>query len=151
MGNQEGTLEQGEKDMLRQVFEFTDLHAADIMQHRMQVKAISLDATYSSVLTAFTANGYSRLPVYDGEPSNYIGLLHYKDVLFYRNRQKTDCVKNCMRKLRFIPGTMSAVKILQVFKVERISFAAVVDEYGGNLGIVTMNDVLNVVLAFGTI
>ncbi|MDR3284712.1 MAG: hemolysin family protein [Treponema sp.] len=146
LGSQEGTVEQGEREMLKRIFEFTDLRAEDIMRHRSLVKAIPRNASYSEMIGAFTSSGYSLLPVYDGAPDNYIGLVYYKDVLFYRGRSKAGCLRVCMRKLRFIPGTMPAVTLLHTFKAEGTGFAVVVNEHGGNSGIVTTDDVLNAVL-----
>jgi putative hemolysin len=146
LGTQEGTLEHQEKAMLQRIFQFSDLRTVDIMRHRSLVKAVPQDASFDQVIQAFTASGYSRLPVYSGEAENYIGIIHYKDVLFYRRGSKANWLKGTMRKLRFIPGTMSVVTVLQVFKAERTGFAVVMDEHGGNSGIITINDVLNAVL-----
>jgi putative hemolysin len=146
VGRDEGALEDAEKKMLLNVFEFTDLRVSSASRHRSLVKAVALCASYDQMISAFIKSGYSRLPVFDGDEHNYIGVIHYKDALFARADKSEGFMKKMLRKIRFIPGTMSCGALLEVFKTERINFAAVVDEHGGNTGIITMEDILNAVL-----
>ncbi|AEE17550.1 hemolysin family protein [Treponema brennaborense] len=155
VGNAEGTLEKTEKDMLYKIFEFTDLRTRDITRHRSLVKAVSADASYTEAAAVFCSTGYSRLPVYAGNEDEYVGLLHYKDLLFYYETQpaarrldaaQAGFVRSCMKPVLFVPETKSAVSLLHVFKTERVNFAVVVDEHGTNSGIVTMDDILNAVM-----
>lgn len=154
VGNQEGTLEAGETDMLYKIFEFSDLRVRDIVKHRSLVRAVSVDADYTEAVRIFHESGYSRLPVFDGEVHNYIGLVHYKDILFYRKSGTAQSlgkgfVHACMRSVLFVPETQSALSLLYTFRREKANFAVVVDEHGANSGIVTMDDILNAV--FGRI
>ncbi|HIW37188.1 MAG TPA: hemolysin family protein [Candidatus Treponema faecavium] len=154
VGSQEGTLEAGESDMLYKIFEFSDLRVRDIVRHRSLVSAVSVQAGYEETVRAFHESGYSRLPVFDGEPNNYVGFVHYKDALFYRSRHPNEpleqgFVRRCMRSVLFVPETQTALSLLHTFHKEKANFAVVVDEHGSNSGIVAMDDLLNAV--FGRI
>jgi len=149
VGNEEGTLESGEKDMLFKIFEFSDLRVRDIQKHRSLVKYISEDADYKTTVKAFTDSGYSRLPVYKGDVETITGLVHYKDVLFFKGRRDTFTTDKIKRTVLYIPETIPVVTLLQRFRAENQNFAVVVGELGSNTGIVTMDDVLKAV--FGRI
>lgn len=151
VGETEGTLEHSEKRMLYRIFEFTDLHIHDIMRHRSRVQFVPIDAPYSEVVKIFAATGYSRLPVCNGDFSNVVGMLYYKNVLLTtRNRESKTFVKRSMRPALFVPETLTALELLQKFKAEQINFAVAVDETGSNAGIVTMDDILRAVFG-GTV
>ena len=151
VGETEGTLEHSEKRMLYRIFEFTDLHIHDIMRHRSRVQFVPIDAPYSEVVKIFAATGYSRLPVCNGDFSNVVGMLYYKNVLLTtRNRESKTFVKRSMRPALFVPETLTALELLQKFKAEQINFAVAVDETGSNAGIVTMDDILRAVVG-GTV
>ena len=151
VGETEGTLEHSEKRMLYRIFEFTDLHIHDIMRHRSRVQFVPIDAPYSEMVKIFAATGYSRLPVCDGDFSNVVGMLYYKNVLLTtRNRESKTFVKRSMRPALFVPETLTALELLQKFKAEQINFAVAVDETGSNAGIVTMDDILRAVFG-GTV
>jgi putative hemolysin len=147
VGEHEGTLEQSEKNMLYKIFAFTDLHVYDIMRHRSFIQSVSIDASYAQVLERFCKTGYSRLPVYSGEPENIVGILNYKTVLF--NSRGTvnsrHFVNRCLRPVLFIPESLTALELLQKFKKEKANFAIAVDETGANCGMVTMDDLLRAV------
>ena len=146
VGETEGTLEHAEKRMLYRIFEFTDLHIHDIMRHRSRVQFVPIDAPYSEVVKIFAATGYSRLPVCDGDFSNVVGMLYYKNVLLTtRNRESKTFVKRSMSQALFVPETLTALELLQKFKTEQVNFAVAVDETGSNAGIVTMDDILRAV------
>ena len=143
IGENEGTLEEGEKKLLDRIFEFSDIHVRDIMKHRSLVKYIDVHDDIDSVIKMFNS-GYSRLPVYENSPDNIIGVLHYKSVLFANSAitQSKDFVKICMRQVMFVPESISAVELLQTFKRRKDNFAVAINEYGSMSGIVTMDDIL---------
>lgn len=143
IGENEGTLEEGEKKLLDRIFEFSDIHVRDIMKHRSLVKYIDVHDDIDSVIKMFNS-GFSRLPVYENSPDNIIGVLHYKSVLFANSAitQSKDFVKICMRQVMFVPESISAVELLQTFKRRKDNFAVAINEYGSMSGIVTMDDIL---------
>ena len=152
VGNAEGTLENNEKDMLYKIFEFTDLRIRDIARHRSFVCSIPSDATYNEAVEVFCKSGYSRIPVYNSssdaeEKDEYIGLLHYKTLLFYNGpKDEKDFAQKYMKKVLFVPETKGAVALLHTFKTEKVNFAVVVDEHGSTSGIITMDDILKAVM-----
>ncbi len=147
LGDKEGTLESGEKEMLHNIFEFSDLRVRDIMRHRSLIRGISVKADYDQTISAFTSSGYSRLTVYEENLDSIVGILHFKDVLFTKTNPFN--VKTVMRTVPFVPETKSVVSLLALFKKEKQNFAIVVDEHGSNHGIITMSDILKAV--FGRI
>ena len=149
VGNEEGTLETGEKDMLFKIFEFADLRIRDIQKHRSLVKYITEDSDYRATVKAFTDSGFSRLPVYKDDVETITGLVHYKDVLFYKGAKEKFTAGRIKRKVLYVPETIPVVALLQRFRAEKQNFAVVVGELGSNTGIVTMDDVLKAV--FGRI
>ncbi len=147
VGKDEGTLEDVETRMLVRLFDFSDIRVRDIMRHRSFVKYVPIDSDYAEVIQLFNS-GYSRLPVWKGSPETVVGVLHYKSVLFAHKEitESRDFVKICMRKAIVLPETFTALQALQKLKEEKDNFAVVLDEYGSNAGIVTMDDILGAVL-----
>ena len=145
VGNQEGTLEAGEKEMMNKIFEFTDLHVHSIMVNRLLVKAVSVDASYKELVALLKDSGFSRLPVFDGDFDSVLGYVHYKDVLYAKNKGEAFSVKEIMRPVCFVPETKSATEMLEFFISEKQNFAVAVDENGCNAGIITMDDLLSAV------
>jgi putative hemolysin len=151
LGDKEGTLERGEKDMLYNIFELNDLRAKDIMKHRSLIKTCNINASLHQSIEAFEKSGYSRLVVIEDsiDAINAIqGILHFKDLLFFDSAQDFS-VKSIMRKPLFIPESKSVISLLGAFKKEKQNFAIVVSEHGSNQGIITMDDILKAV--FGRI
>ena len=148
VGQNEGTLGDDEKMMLDRIFEFSDLQARDIMKHRSVVRYVNVEDDLPTIVQAFAQSRYSRLPVYEGTTETVVGVLHYKSVLFAAKEitQSKDFVRICMSDVLFIPETLGAIELLRLFKKDREHFAVVLDEYGSNAGVVTMDDVLREVL-----
>ena len=144
VGENEGTLKEHERDMLDSIFEFSDLQVSDVMRHRSLVKYINVDSSREEVVAAFAQSGYSRLPVYENDYENIVGVLHYKAVLFAMKslREDKNFVRSCMRDVLFVPESLTAVELLQRFKKEHRHFAVALNEYGSMAGIVTMDDIL---------
>lgn len=145
VGNQEGTLESSEKEMMNKIFEFTDLHVRSIMVNRLLVKSVSLDASYKEIVSLLKRSGFSRMPVYDGDFDSICGYVHYKDVLYAKHKDENFEIKDVMRPVCFVPETKSATEMLHFFIKEKQNFAIAVDENGCNDGIITMDDLLSAV------
>ncbi len=149
LGGQEGILESSEKDMLHKVFEFSDLRAHDIEKSRTLVKMIDANANYDQALEIISESGYSRLPVYEDNKETIVGILHFKDLLFYNGTKEDFSVKKVAKKPLFIPETKDALSMLHVFKAEKQTFAIIIDEHGSFSGIITMDNLVKAV--FGRI
>jgi len=121
------------------------------MRHRSLIKTCNINASLHQSIEAFEKSGYSRLVVIEDsiDAINAIqGILHFKDLLFFDSAQDFS-VKSIMRKPLFIPESKSVISLLGAFKKEKQNFAVLVDEYGSNQGIITMDDILKAV--FGRI
>lgn len=153
VGDEEGTLEGNEKELLTKIFEFNDMRVRDICRHRSLVKTLDEDSGFEETKKAFIESGFSRLPV-KGTPSEnpetegeaaILGLVHYKTVLFWSGSKAAFKAKDVMRPVLFIPETVPVETLLKRFRATRQSFAVVVDEHGSNAGIVTMVDIMRAV------
>ena len=139
--SQEGGIDQSEGELLRSAIEFTDQDAEDILTHRVDLEAVPITATKEEVAAVFSETQYSRLPVYDGSIDNIVGILHQKD--FYIGTGISPKPLNAlMKEPIFVPPTVKIRDLLKVLQKHKSHIAVVSDEYGGTLGIVTMEDIL---------
>lgn len=139
--SQEGGIDQSEGELLRSAIEFTDQDAEDILTHRVDLEAVPITATKEEVAAVFSETQYSRLPVYDGSIDNIVGILHQKD--FYIGTGINPKPLNAlMKEPIFVPPTVKIRDLLKVLQKHKSHIAVVSDEYGGTLGIVTMEDIL---------
>ncbi|HZK20409.1 MAG TPA: hemolysin family protein, partial [Treponemataceae bacterium] len=142
VGDKEGILEAGEKEMLGKIFKFSDLRTRDLQKHRSLVKSLPITATYDQTVTFISQFGFSRIPVYEHVPTNIVGLVHFKDILFYSGLTNEFSLELIMNSVLFVPETKPALDLLYFLKKNKQHFAVVVDEHGSNSGIVTMDDIL---------
>ena len=136
-GEEEGVIEQNEKNMLRQVFKFTDLTAKEIMVPRTEIVAIPLDSTYQEILDLAEKTSYSRFPVYKDGIDDICGFVYLKDMLFFDETENFS-VKKVMRPPLFILENRRISSIRKIFKENKQSIAIIIDEYSGTSGLVTI-------------
>lgn len=138
---EDGTLESEEGDLIRSAIEFTDVCAGDILTPRVDICAISKDETIPNIAKVFIENAYSRLPVYGEDLDDIIGILHEKDFFIaYHNNNKT--ITKHLKKPVHVSEHIKISDLLQVLKSKKCHMAVVVDEFGGTMGIVTMEDII---------
>jgi CBS domain containing-hemolysin-like protein len=138
---QEGGIDELESELLRSAIEFNDLEAADILTPRVDVEGVSLEATREEIADIFAESGYSRLPVYDGTIDRIVGFIHMKD--FFEGGHITDkSVTEIMTTPLFVPPSAKVDDLLRMLQRTKSHIAVVTDEYGGTLGIITMEDIL---------
>ena len=138
---QEGGIDEVESELLRSAIEFTDREASDILTPRTSLEAVDESLANSEISEVFTESGYSRLPVYSGSIDSIVGIIHQKD--FYSKINGTDeNIASIMKKPVYIPLSMKISDILKLLQKTKSHIAVVVDEYGGTMGIVTMEDIL---------
>ena len=137
---QGGSLNEQESAMIRRVISFEDRQAQDILIPRVEVSAVPVDATATELATVFEETDFSRLPVYEDTIDRIVGVVHYKD--FHRAAAQEPTPAQLMKPPVFVPPTMSLRPLLNKLQAEKTHLAIVADEYGGTLGIVTMEDVL---------
>lgn len=136
-----GSIDTNEGHLLRNAIEFGDLKAEDILTHRVDLEALPVDATPEEVAEQFENSKFSRLPVYKEDIDHIVGILHLKD--FYGiNGITTQPVSEIMTPPLFIHRTEKISDLLKQLQTTKSHMAVVVDEYGGTLGIVTMEDIL---------
>ena len=149
VGEEEGTVEKGEKEMLHRVFKFTDLEAKDIMQPRTKMITVTLKTKYADIIELSEKTHLSHFPVVKSNIDDICGILHLKDVLPFFNRPETFSVKNVMKKPLFIPETKPMSSIQEALRESNQSIAIVLDEYSGTAGLLTIEDISSEI--FGTL
>ena len=144
VGGEKGVIEDSQKEMIDNIFEFDDLDAGDVMTHRTEMTAIEVTRSLEEVAELAIENGYSRIPVYEDDPDSIVGVLYAKDLLKYVGHSIPSdlTIENIMRKTLYVPETQSCGNLFKAMNESRTQFAVVVDEYGGTAGIVTLEDVL---------
>ena len=138
---QEGSIDADEGNLLRSAIEFTDRDAEDILTHRVDLEAVPLTATKEEIARVFSESRYSRLLVYEDSIDNIVGVIHQKD--FYTGSGVTgQGVEQIMTAPLFVPQSVKISSLLKLLQKNKSHIAVVSDEYGGTLGIVTMEDIL---------
>lgn len=147
VSSQEGVLESDEKEIIDNIFEYSDMRVKDIMIQRMDIVAVDVSATYEEVVSAFGEKQFSRIPVYEDTIDNIVGVLYAKDLFFIPfEKIKQFDIKKYMREPFY---TYEFIKISDFFRRmqgDRIHIAIVLDEYGGVAGIITMEDIIESIL-----
>ena len=139
-----GALEESQRDMLNNIFEFDDITAAEILTPRTDVEAIEVSHSLTEALSLAIDNGYSRLPVYEEDVDHIIGILYIKDLFPYVGRPlpKTATIRKMLRDTYFVPDTKKCDELFAEMNEKHLQMSIVVDEYGGVAGIVTIEDLL---------
>ena len=138
---QDGAIDESEGELLRNAIEFGDLEARDILTHRVDLEAVPTDATKEQVAALFTESRFSRLLVYEDSIDKIVGVIHQKD--FYTGTGIVDApLKEIMTEPLYIHQTEKVDDLLQLLRSNKSHMAIVIDEYGGTMGIVTMEDIL---------
>jgi putative hemolysin len=143
-GKEEGVIDVEEKEMIHSIFDFTDTVAKQVMVPRTDMDYAPVDTTLPDLLNVITRSGHSRIPIYDDNVDNILGVVHAKDLLrFLVADQVTNFdASKVMREPYFIPGTKDVGELLAEFQRDNIQLAIVRDEYGGTAGLVTVEDLL---------
>ncbi len=140
--HKEGVLNDTEKDILQNVFKFSDIMAKQVMVPRPDVISIPLDITTEELKKLTIENQYTRYPVYEEDLDKVVGILHLKDLYTLIIEDKEIVLKNILRPAILIPETLTIDKLIHEFKTKRAQMALVIDEFGGVSGLVTLEDIL---------
>lgn len=138
---QEGTIDEDEGDLIRNVIEFTETKAEDILTHRVDLEAVPLTSDKEDISKKFQETQFSRILVYDENIDNIIGFILQKDFYTVDGITKSS-VKKLVKPVIFTQKTEMVNDLLKKLQVNKTHIAVVLDEYGGTLGIVTMEDIL---------
>ncbi len=143
-GEELGSIEGVQKDMVNNIFEFDDITASEIMTPRTDVSAISVDTSITDVVKQSIEDGYSRLPVYEDDVDHIIGILYIKDLLPYVGKSVPQevSVRSLLRDTHVVPETKKCDDLFAEMNEKHLQMAIVADEHGGVAGIVTIEDLL---------
>ncbi|MDD7368096.1 MAG: hemolysin family protein [Clostridiales bacterium] len=136
---QEGEIDEHESDLIRSAIEFNDQTAEDILTHRVDIVALDVEMTMDEAEQVFHENTFSRLPVYEESIDSIVGVIHEKD--FFNNRTATS-LREIMKPPLFVTPTSRISDLLHTLQKAKSHMAIVSDEYGGTMGIVTMEDII---------
>ena len=137
----EGGLEAHESELIRAAIEFNDMEVEEILTPRVDIVAAPDTVTMEELAVLFAESGYSRIPIYQGSIDNIIGLVHEKDFFSARFHNHTD-VKSLISKVFYTTATAQVSDLLRLLQIRKCHMAVVVDDYGGTMGIVTLEDIL---------
>lgn len=143
VGEEKGAIQETEKEMINNIFEFNDKLASDIMTHRTDIVGLPVDSSLEMVIGMMNREKFSRVPVYEESIDNIIGVLHVKDILKYiecDNQEFT--LKKIIRSPYFVPESKNTHELFVDMKRNKTHMAVVIDEYGGTGGIITIEDLI---------
>ena len=135
-----GEIEVDEREMISRIFAFNELRARDSMVPLAEMVAINKASTVKEAVALIADAGFSRLPVYDGRIDNIVGFLHHLDLFTATNENQR--VTQLMRPAHFVPETQDVDEVMVVLQREAASAAIVVDEFGGAVGLLTLEDII---------
>jgi CBS domain containing-hemolysin-like protein len=141
-GAESGAIDETEKELITSIFDFSETLAKEIMVPRTDMVAIRSDVPRDDLIRVVTEEGYSRMPVYRENVDDIIGVIHSKDLLSLVEHRGLFVLEDIIRPSHFVPGTMSISTLLRELQQRKMTMAIVVDEFGGTLGLVTMEDIL---------
>ncbi|MBE6828251.1 MAG: HlyC/CorC family transporter [Ruminococcaceae bacterium] len=148
VGQEKGVIEDSQKEMINNIFEFDDMDVADIMTHRTDVECVDIEESLSEVVKLSVEHGYSRIPVFKDDLDDIVGIVYIKDLLKYVGSSipKSKTIKDVMREAYYIPKTKLCSELLNEMLEKHLQMAVVVDEYGGTAGIVTLEDIIEAIV-----
>ena len=140
VGSENGTIEDSEKTMIENIFEFNDKEVSEIMTHRKKLVSLPIDATYDETMEIARKERYTRIPVYKDTIDDIVGVLHIKDLLGLK--EEGFSLKSLMREPLVVHETRKISALFGEMKTSGNQLAVIIDEYGGTMGIVTIEDML---------
>ena len=142
VGEEKGAIEETEKELINNVFEFNDKVVSEVMIHRTEIFAVDIKNNISDVLNQIDDVKYSRIPVYDESIDDIKGVLYTKDLIKVLKKQKDVKVKTIMRDAYFVSENKPIDDLFRELQKSKMQMAIVLDEYGGTSGIITMEDII---------
>lgn len=137
-----GAIEDSERDLIHNVFEFDDRLVKQVFIHNSRVEGIPIDATMEEASSIVLEQGYSRYPIYDASLDNIIGMVHSKDILRNIIKKQFKNISDIKRDVLFVNENKRVLDLLRSFQKNKTEFGVVVDEFGATIGIITMEDIL---------
>ena len=143
-GEEKGVIEESQKEMINNIFDFDDVPVSDVMTHRTEIEAVEITDKIEDVVKLSCENGYSRIPVYEDELDNIRGIIYVKDLLPYVGKTVPSGKKlsKIMREAEFVPESKRCGDLFTEMTEKRVQMMFVADEYGAVSGLVTIEDLL---------
>lgn len=141
-GKEKGTIQEDEKVMIDNIFEFNDITASEVMTHRTDIYAVEINSKIEEIIENLDEFKYSRVPVYEETIDDIKGILFIKDLLKYFYERKEIEIKNIIREAYFVSENKPINELFKDLQKNKMQMAIVIDEYGGTAGLVTMEDLL---------
>jgi len=148
-GGESGTIAEEEQEIIENVFAFDELTAQDVCTHRMELKALPQTSDLTTVLNLFHDELYSRIPIYAGDLDHIVGVLHAKDVLKFlaeTDDRSAFSIETIMHEPHYVPFSKKTGDLFREMREMRAWVTIVIDEYGGTMGIITMDDLVASIL-----
>ncbi len=142
IGEEKGTIESNEKELIENVFEFNNMTAEDVMIHRTDMVMLWSGDTDDEIVKTIEESGLSRFPVYEEDADDIIGILSIRDYLLNHRLKTPKPMKEIIRPAYFVPESVRTDVLFRDMQSKKVHMAIVVDEYGGTSGLVTMEDLL---------
>lgn len=147
VSHEEGLLEMEEREIINNVFEFGDMQAKEAMVQRLDIVAIDAEDSYEEIIELFKTEKLSRMPVYEETIDDIIGILNIKDVIFLNDEEIANFdIKQYIRDPFFTYEFKKITQLLEEMKKDKSQMAIVVDEYGGTAGLITIEDLVEVIV-----
>lgn len=142
VGEEKGSIEEEERELINNVFEFNDKVVSEIMIHRKDIYAIDINSDVGDILKDLNEYKYSRIPVYEENVDNIVGLLFIKDLIANMNKKEKVKISNLLREAYFVSENKQINELFRDLQRNKHQLAIVLDEYGGTAGLVTMEDII---------
>ena len=147
VSHEEGVLEMEEREIINNVFQFGDMQAKEAMIQRLDMVAIDIEDSYDEIIELFKSEKLSRLPVYQESIDDIVGILNIKDIIFLSDEEIENFdIKDYVREAFFTYEFKKITQLLEEMKKEKSQMAIVVDEYGGTAGLLTIEDLVEVIV-----
>ena len=147
VSHEEGVLEIEERQIINNVFQFGDMQAKEAMVQRLDMIAINSEDKYEEIIEMFKNEKFSRMPVYNESIDDIIGILNIKDIIFLSDEEIQQFnIKDYIREPFFTYEFKKITQLLEEMKIEKSQMAIVVDEYGGTAGLITIEDLVEVIV-----
>lgn len=138
----DGIIEKTEGELIKSAIRFDDTAASEVYVPRVDVVAVDVSSTVDEVGKVISDTGFSRIPVYDGSIDNIVGVVYAKEFYSRIFNEETFTLKEITRSVKYVPETMSIAAIFNDFQKTKVHIAVVLDSYGGTMGIITLEDIL---------
>lgn len=149
IGKEKGTLEDDEHSLISSLVAFSGLSVNEVMTPRVDIKAVSVNDNFEKIINVITESGHSRIPVFDDNIDEIVGIVFAKDLLVFIKSPdliRNFSLKSLIKKPLFIPETKLINDLLKEFQAKKVHLAIIVDEYGGTAGLISLEDIIEEVV-----